>query len=103
MRCKNSADAARQAQANANQTREPWAIFTDTSGNWHAERAQTAPKYGTFTTYHPQPQGWASVETDCPEPPSRPRCSCDPIAPKHSTHRGLDGWIVCADCNGRIA
>lgn len=31
-----------------------------------------------------------------------PPCSCDPFKPKNSTHRGLDGWLVCANCKGRI-
>lgn len=34
--------------------------------------------------------------------PLPPPCSCDPIAPKHSTHRGLHGWLVCSDCQGRL-
>lgn len=33
----------------------------------------------------------------------RPRdCSCDPLRPKYSTHRGPDGWLVCGHCGGRI-
>lgn len=36
--------ARKQAQANANQTGVPWVIFTDTSGNYHAERQSTGPK-----------------------------------------------------------
>lgn len=30
------------------------------------------------------------------------RCVCDPLKPKHSTHRDRGGFLVCSDCGGRI-
>lgn len=30
------------------------------------------------------------------------KCSCDPFKDKHSTHRDAQGFLICANCGGRI-
>lgn len=44
MRCKDHAEAVKQAKANANRSGDPWVVLSDTSGNWHAESSRvTSP------------------------------------------------------------
>jgi hypothetical protein len=38
MYCVSHATASAAAQANANATRVPWIVFTDSSGNWRCEK-----------------------------------------------------------------
>lgn len=60
MRCRNIFEAAKQAQANANSSGEPWRYFTDPSGYAHAERATGEEPTGqtwagvTFTVVYPE-------------------------------------------------
>jgi hypothetical protein len=60
MRCRNEAEARRQAQANANLTGRPWRYFIDPSGYAHCE---AAPLDGD-----PPGQTWAGVIYTIVEP-----------------------------------
>jgi hypothetical protein len=41
MRCRNHADAVKQAKANANRSGHAWVVLSDTNGNWHAESSRS--------------------------------------------------------------
>lgn len=47
-------DAYLQAQANANQTKEIWCVFIDSSGNYRVERENQAPNILILRRFTPE-------------------------------------------------